>query len=178
MRTLVCGVNIWRHIWHCQDVLSSQGICLFSRWYYYWLTRTLPVCFMIYEFVNRTKDFTLSFVVSLIKVLLPWRDWNCLPFERNSRCCCCFWRNGTQFFSTKNWTHKHWAVSFDSKFWMQISPGPLSSKARIVKAKVTRTLLVALSLACLEIADEFRCPRRQCRYTTFSFGIQNERYMS
>ena len=67
---------------------------------------------MIYEFVNPNKGFYVI-CVPLIKVLLPWRDWDCLPFERNSRC---FFflggRNGTA------------VVSFDPKFWMQMFPGP------------------------------------------------------
>ena len=40
---------------------------------------------MIYEFVKPNKGFYVI-CVPLIKVLLPWRDWDCLPFERNSRC--------------------------------------------------------------------------------------------
>ena len=39
---------------------------------------------MIYDFVNPNRGFYTIFV-PLIKVLLPWRDWDCLPFEKNFR---------------------------------------------------------------------------------------------
>ena len=48
---------------------------------------------MIYEFVNPNKGFYVI-CVPLIKVLLPWRDWDFLPFDRNSRCFFFFFLGG------------------------------------------------------------------------------------
>ena len=41
-----------------RTILPPQGICCFSWWDE--LIQILPVCFMIYEFINRTEDFMQS----------------------------------------------------------------------------------------------------------------------
>ena len=64
-----------------------------------------PGLFHDLEFVNRTKDFMLSLIVPVINwVPLPWRDWDCLPLERNF-VFLFFGEIKLQFFSPKKTEH-------------------------------------------------------------------------